>query len=83
MEKPFVDRTADRLLAELRGQGEESLIGYRITRLEHGRQSGTRAYRDGADIVWVVGALLHDIGDGLAPQNHDRLAAETIRRCVR
>jgi predicted HD phosphohydrolase len=83
MEKPFLDRTADRVLAELRRQGEETLTGYRITRLEHGRQSATRAYRDGADIDWVVGALLHDIGDGLAPQNHDRLAAEVIRPFVR
>jgi predicted HD phosphohydrolase len=30
-----------------------------------------------------VSALLHDIGDGLAPQNHDRFAAEIIRPFVR
>ena len=60
-----------------------TLEGYRITRLQHGLQSATRAERDGADIDWIVGALLHDIGDGLAPQNHDRFSAEVIRPFVR
>ena len=46
-------------------------------------QSGTRALRDGADLDWVVGSLLHDIGDGLAPQNHDKMSAELIRPIVR
>jgi len=82
-EKPYVALTAERVLAELRKQGEDSISGYRITRLEHGLQSATRAYRDGADIDWVVGTLLHDIGDGLAPLNHDRFAAEVIRPFVR
>ncbi|WP_306047449.1 HD domain-containing protein [Nioella sp. MMSF_3534] len=83
LEKPYLALTADRIMDELRRQGEVSLEGYRITRLEHGLQSGTRALREGADIDWVVGALLHDIGDGLAPQNHDRFSAEVIRPFVR
>jgi len=83
LEKPFLALTADRVLSELARQGEVSLEGYKITRLEHGLQSATRAYREGADIDWVVGALLHDIGDGLAPQNHDRMSAEVIRPFVR
>ena len=83
LEKPFHAMTADRVLDELRRAGEVSLEGYRITRLEHGLQSATRAERDGADIDWIVGALLHDIGDGLAPQNHDRMSAEVIRPFVR
>ena len=83
LEKPYLALTADRVMDELRRQGEVSLEGYRITRLEHGLQSATRALREGADIDWVVGALLHDIGDGLAPQNHDRFSAEVIRPFVR
>jgi predicted HD phosphohydrolase len=83
LEKPYVALTADRVLDELRRQGDPTLEGYRITRLEHGLQSATRAERDGADIDWIVGALLHDIGDGLAPQNHDRFSAEVIRPYVR
>jgi len=47
------------------------------------RQGKVSPSRDGADIDWVVGALLHDIGDGLAPQNHDRFSAEVIRPFVR
>jgi len=83
LEIPYHALTASRIMDELRRQGEVSLEGYPITRLEHGLQSGTRALRDGADIDWIVGALLHDIGDGLAPQNHDRFSAEVIRPFVR
>ena len=83
LEKPHLEGTADRLLRELASQEEETLTGYKITRLEHGLQSATRAHRDGADIDWVVSALLHDIGDGLAPQNHDKFAAEVLRPFVR
>ena len=83
LEKPYLAMTADRILDELRRQGAVSLEGYRINRLDHGLQSATRAERDGADIDWIVGALLHDIGDGLAPQNHDRFSAEVIRPFVR
>lgn len=82
-EQAFHALTADRILDELRRHGEATLEGYRISRLQHGLQSATRAERDGADIDWIVGALLHDIGDGLAPQNHDRFSAEVIRPFVR
>jgi len=83
LEKPYLALTPDRVLDELRRQGEVTLEGYRITRLTHGLQSAPRAERDGADIDWIVGALLHDVGDGLAPQNHDRFSAEVIRPFVR
>ena len=83
LEKPYLSLTADRVLGELKSASEATLEGYKITRLEHGLQSGTRALRGGADLDWVVGALLHDIGDGLAPQNHDKMSAEVIRPFVR
>jgi len=79
LEEPYHQGTAERLLAELARQGDETLEGYKITRLDHALQSGTRARRDGAQTDWVVAALLHDIGDGLAPQNHDKFAAEIMR----
>ena len=79
LEEPYHRGTAKRLLAELARQGNETLEGYKITRLEHALQSATRARRDGASSDWVVAALLHDIGDGLAPQNHDKFAAEILR----
>ena len=83
MEKPYHALTADRVLAEMVRQGDDTLSGYKITRLCHGLQAATRAHREGADLDWVVGALLHDVGDGLAPQNHDRSSAEVIRPFVR
>ena len=82
-EKIYVAGTADRLIRELRSQAGDTMTGYKITRLEHGLQSATRARHDGADIDWVVAALLHDIGDGLAPQNHDKFAAEIMRPYMR
>ena len=57
--------------------------GYQITRLGHSVQSATRAWRDGADIDWVVSALLHDIGDIYAPYNHDEYAATILKPFVR
>ena len=62
---------------------EQSLAGYQISRLEHSLQSATRAERDGADIEMIVGALIHDLGDDLAPLNHSQLAAAIIRPYVR
>lgn len=62
---------------------DESLSGYQITRLGHSVQSATRAWRDGADIDWVVSALLHDIGDIYAPYNHDEYAATILKPFVR
>lgn len=82
-EGPYLALTADRILDELRRQGETTLEGYKVTRLDHALQAATRAEADEADIDWIVGALLHDIGDGLAPQNHDRFSAEVIRPFVR
>ncbi|MEM7179093.1 MAG: HD domain-containing protein [Pseudomonadota bacterium] len=82
-EKPYLAGTADRLMREMAGQADETLSGYKITRLEHGLQAATRARNEGAEIDWVVAALLHDIGDGLAPQNHDKFAAEIMRPFMR
>ena len=83
LENKHLKMTAKRVLAHLELQADESLDGYPINRLEHAVQCATRAERDGYDIDWIVSALLHDIGDGLAPQNHDRFAAEIVRPFVR
>jgi predicted HD phosphohydrolase len=62
---------------------DESLSGYQVTRLGHSIQSASRAWRDGADIDWIVSALLHDIGDIFAPYNHDEYAATILKPFVR
>lgn len=74
--------TADRLLAAM-VELDKSLSGYKVTRLGHSLQAATRAWNAGADIDWVVSALLHDIGDIYAPYNHDEYAAAIIRPFVR
>lgn len=78
----YTKGTADRLLKALVSM-DEGLSGYQITRLGHSVQSATRAYRDGADIDWIVSALLHDIGDIFAPYNHDEYAATILKPFVR
>ena len=74
--------TADRLIKAL-VELDEGLSGYKITRLGHSLQSATRAWHDGADIDWIVSALLHDIGDIYAPDNHDEYEASILRPFVR
>lgn len=74
--------TADRLMAALVDL-DKSLSGYQVTRLGHSVQSATRAWRDGADIDWVVATLLHDIGDIYAPYNHDEYAATILKPFIR
>jgi predicted HD phosphohydrolase len=49
---------------------------------EHSLQTATRAFKDGADEEIVVCALLHDIGDLPAPQNHAEFAAAILRPYV-
>jgi len=56
--------------------------GYQITRYQHSLQSATLALRDGQDEEMVVAALLHDIGDTLAPDNHSDFAASVLRPYV-
>ena len=72
---------ADRVLGQLRAL-DGSFGGYRVSRLHHSLQSATRARRDGADVDWVVAALVHDIGDLLAPRNHSEVAAAVVQPYV-
>jgi predicted HD phosphohydrolase len=57
-------------------------LGYKIDRYQHSLQTATRALRDGADEETVVVALLHDIGDPIAPDNHSEVAAAILRPFV-
>lgn len=72
-----------RVLDAVRALGEtESDPGYAVTRLGHSLQSATRAERDGRPADYVVAALIHDIGDGLAPYSHGSYAAAVLRPFV-
>src|SRR5258706_12255901 len=77
-ELEHVKGAADRVLRELGLQSEETLRGYKITRLENGLQAATRAFREGTDIDWMVATVLHAIGSVMAPQSHDHLATQII-----
>ena len=61
---------------------EYSLSGYQISRLEHVLQAATRAFNAGETEQMVIAALLHDIGDDLAPYSHSEMAASILRPFV-
>ena len=71
----------DRVL-ELLGHLGSDHGGFPVSRLEHSLQTATRALRDGRDEEYVVCALVHDIGDTLAPYNHPEIAAGLVRAKV-
>ncbi|WP_041681851.1 MULTISPECIES: HD domain-containing protein [Cupriavidus] len=77
----YSDGLPRRLIDMLKLQASDD-GGYQVNRLEHVLQTATRAYRDGASEEWIVAALLHDIGDVLAPDNHSAVAAEILRPFV-
>jgi predicted HD phosphohydrolase len=81
LEQEYARATADRVLDYFRAQAA-TLEGYAISRQQHALQTATRALRDGADEELVVAALLHDLGDALAPYNHSEFAASILRPYV-
>ena len=80
-EKKYIQATADRLVKFMSGLSS-TLEGYQITRLEHSLQTATRALNDKANDEMIVAALLHDIGDELAPLNHSEYAAAVLKPYV-
>lgn len=72
---------ADRILEQLRYlEGDHG--GFPVSRLEHSLQTTTRAERDGRDEEYLMCALLHDIGDTLAPYNHPQIGAAIVKPFV-
>ena len=80
-EKKYIEETADRILKFMSGL-TETLEGYQVSRLEHSLQSATKALKAGEDEETIVAALLHDIGDELAPMNHSEYAAAILKPYV-
>jgi len=81
-EREYARGLPDAVLASLK-KLDHSLEGYPVSRLEHSLQTATRARKDGADEELIVAALIHDVGDELAPYNHAEIAAAIIRPYVR
>jgi len=71
-----------RVLDAVRSLETGGAPGYAVSRLEHSLQSATRAERDGKPLGYVVAALVHDIGDSLAPYSHGSYAAAVLRGAV-
>jgi len=85
----FLDQHEQQYIAELPQRLIEALLklqhslqGYQLSVLEHSLQSATRAHRAGEHEQLVVAALLHDVGDELAPHSHSEMVAAILRPFV-
>lgn len=78
LEHQYMQTYTDRILDAVRVL-KETFVGYQVTRYEHSIQSATRAYRDGKSEAYVVAALIHDIGDVLAPHTHGEMVAAIMK----
>jgi len=72
----------DRIIEALKESADEGVGGYQVNRIEHVLQSATRAHRAGESMDYVVAALVHDIGDIIAPYSHGEIAAAVIKPFV-
>ena len=77
----LVDVLPERILDQLQLLDSEA-GGFAVDRLTHSLQTAHRAERDGRDDAYLLCALLHDIGDVLAPLNHADIAAAVLRPWV-
>lgn len=68
----------DRLL-DLFRRCDTVSFAHRVTSYVHGRQTATRALRDGADDEMVAVALLHDMGEVISAENHSEVSAALLR----
>ncbi|WP_240375092.1 HD domain-containing protein [Bacillus piscicola] len=81
LEAGFNTGLPDRLMAMLDNL-KNSFSGYPISRYEHSLQSATRAYQNNEEEDIVVAALLHDIGDEIAPHTHGEMVAAILKPFV-
>jgi len=81
LEKEYTEKLPDRIMLAMAGLAH-SLVGYQVSRLEHSLQSATHALNAGEPEEMVVAALVHDIGDELAPVSHSEMAAAILRPYV-
>ena len=78
LEHQYMENYPDRILDAVRVL-KETFVGYKVTRYEHSLQSATHAYNDGKSEAYIVAALIHDIGDILAPLSHGEMVAAIMR----
>lgn len=81
LSKTFDEHTRSNIVQNLIGMLDllkGPRLGYQIDRYEHSLQSASRAYRADESIDLIVAALLHDVADGFAPENHSDAAATIL-----
>ncbi len=79
--QPLAEGLPDRVMTHLRLlDGDHG--GFAVDRLTHSLQTATLAMEDGREEDYVVCALLHDVGDVLAPHNHPAIAAAMLKPYV-
>ena len=71
----------DRVMAHLRLL-DGDFGGFPVDRFTHSLQTATLALKAGRDEEYVVCALLHDIGDDVAPYTHGDYAAAILKPFV-
>jgi len=71
-----------RILEGLAQSADEGVGGYQVNRIQHVLQSATRAHRAGESKDDIVAALVHDIGDLMAPYSHGEIASAVIKPFV-
>ncbi|HET8930942.1 MAG TPA: HD domain-containing protein, partial [Acidimicrobiales bacterium] len=72
------ERLPDRVMDHLRLL-DGDFGGFAVDRLTHSLQTATRAERAGRDDQYVLCALIHDIGDSLAPYSHGEYVAAVMK----
>lgn len=77
-EARYAESLGDRIIDAVADLGDVT-NGFPISRLEHSLQSASRALRDGRDEEYVVAALIHDMGDNLAPFSHGEMIAAIMK----
>lgn len=78
----YASSVGERIMLSLE-QLANAKLDEKMSRLDHCLQTATRAWYDGADLDWVVSALVHNIGHVHAPFDNDEHASLVLRPFVR
>jgi len=78
----YASKVGERVMQSL-AQLNDAMLGSQMSRLDHSLQTATRAWYDGADLDWIVSALVHNIGHVHAPFDNDEYASLVLRPFVR
>src|ERR1700733_4226394 len=81
-ETAYASTLPARVLDAVRALETGGAQGYAISRLGASLPAANRAGGGGRPVGYVVAALGHDIGDGLAPYSHGSYAASVLRPFV-